>query len=303
MCSLTTAVLGNALAVMAGSTAAPPPPLCPAGGSLSYNGICTPKAFPPRQNYSRAVPHPPYLVSPPAVINITVGRQLFVDDFLIANQSGLATSFHTATYYDHNPVIKPDMPWEGTFAMPFSGGVWWEDAEQRLALWYRCGGGYAEDGGRALAGRQGQRSGPSTTGTCLAYSTDGVHFNKTLQDVRPNTNMVREVACEWGCPMRACCSFQACLLSRDTCPRFAATADDGNTVWYDRGELNASRRYKMADVDAAQKYAAYTLLSSPDGVHWSVPVLHLPPSRLPPLSIHLGIQPFACTIAISIAAP
>jgi hypothetical protein len=206
---------------------------CP-DGTLSYNGICTPKDFPPRQNYSRAVPNPPYLKSPPPLINITKGRQLFVDNFLIASASGATTIFHTAHYYDQNPVIKPDEPWEGTFAMPFSGGAWWEDDHKRLALWYRCGGGYAESSAAALVGR----SGPSTTGTCLAYSTDGIHFNKTLQDVRPATNMVREVAF------------------------------DGNTVWLDKNELNASRRYKMADVDAAQGYAAYTLLSSPDGIHW-----------------------------------
>ena len=41
-------------------------------------------------------------------------------------------------------MLKPDKPWEGTFAMPFSGGSWWEDEEERIALWYRCGGGYAD---------------------------------------------------------------------------------------------------------------------------------------------------------------
>ena len=49
-------------------------------------------------------------------------------------------------------------------------------------------------------------------------------------------------------------------------------AFDGNTVWLDHREKNASRRYKMADVDKANRYAAYTLLSSPDGVHWSTEV-------------------------------
>ena len=94
---------------------------CGGGGTLSYNGICTPARFPPRKNYSRAVPHPDYLSSPPPFINVTVGRQLFVDDFLIQNSSGVSTRFYTAKYYDKNPVLKPDQPWEGTVAMPFSG--------------------------------------------------------------------------------------------------------------------------------------------------------------------------------------
>ena len=162
-------------------------------GEVSYNGICTPASFPPRQNYSRAVPHPPYLDNPPALINITVGRQLFVDSFLIANTSGTQQQFHAAKYHEENPVLKPDQPWEGTFAMPFSGGAWWEDKEDRLALWYRCGGGYASQQSEGESSSTG-RSGPTTTGTCVAYSSDGVHFSKPLQDVVPNTNFVRQVA-------------------------------------------------------------------------------------------------------------
>lgn len=201
-------------------------------GEISYNGICTPAEFPPRQNYSRSVPHPPYLKDPPPLINITIGRQLFVDSFLIANASGIQQVFHAAQYYEENPVLKPDQPWEGTFALPFSGGAWWEDDEDRLALWYRCGGGYASGSEADID----ERSGPSSTGTCVAYSRDGVHFSKPLHDVVPGTNFVRKVAF------------------------------DGNTVWLDHSEHNASRRYKMADVDAAQSYEHYTLLASPDGV-------------------------------------
>lgn len=178
----------------------------PCDGVVSYNGICTPATFPPRQNYSRAVPHPPYLTAPPSVINITVGRQLFVDSFLIANTSGVSQLFHAATYFHGNPVLKPDQPWEGTFAMPFSGGVWWEDKEDRLALWYRCGGGYAS--GTEETETNGARSGPTSTGTCLAYSVDGIHFTKPLQNVVPLTNFVRQVAF------------------------------DGNTVWLDRVRLH-----------------------------------------------------------------
>ena len=104
-----------------GATSVVAPATC-GSGTLSYNGICTPTQFPPRQNYTRAVPHPAYLTSPPPVITITIGRQLFVDDFLIQNTTSVRTRFYTAKYYDHNPVLKPDQPWEGTIAMPFSGG-------------------------------------------------------------------------------------------------------------------------------------------------------------------------------------
>ena len=86
---------------------------CPEGHVVTYNGICLPVAFPPRQNYSRDVPHPPYLHRSPPLINITVGRQLFVDDFLVQNMSSsINRTFHTAEYYKGNPVLVPDQPWE-----------------------------------------------------------------------------------------------------------------------------------------------------------------------------------------------
>ena len=52
------------------------------GGETSYNGIPSPAQWPPRRSSLPRDPvPPPYLESPPAVIPIDVGRQLFVDDF------------------------------------------------------------------------------------------------------------------------------------------------------------------------------------------------------------------------------
>ena len=48
----------------------------------------------------------PYLKAPPRVIPIDVGRQLFVDDFLIA-ETDLTRTFHLAEKLEGNPVLKP----------------------------------------------------------------------------------------------------------------------------------------------------------------------------------------------------
>ena len=49
-----------------------------------YNGITLASPWPPRQRFpDEHLVTPPYLADPPAVIPIDVGRQLFVDDFLI----------------------------------------------------------------------------------------------------------------------------------------------------------------------------------------------------------------------------
>src|SRR5919197_4908309 len=81
------ACLALALLVLAG--------LARAGSAETlYNGIELPRVWPPRLSVlPDALPTPPYLVSPPAVLPIDVGRQLFIDDFLI-QETTLSRRFH-----------------------------------------------------------------------------------------------------------------------------------------------------------------------------------------------------------------
>jgi hypothetical protein len=112
----------------------------------------------------------PYLARPPAVIPI-VGRQLFVDDFLIAATT-LRRTFHRATYHPATPVLRPDQPWEKTgqnpAAMVFSDGVWFDPKDGLFKMWYM--------GGLVRA-------------TCLATSRDGVRWDKPKLDVQAGTNV------------------------------------------------------------------------------------------------------------------
>ena len=139
-----------------------------------YNGIVLPKAWPPRRSQLLRDPEtPPYLVSPPRVIPIDVGRQLFVDDFLI-ERSTLKRTYHRAKYYEHNPVVSPDRPWEtatapNPCAMVFSDGVWYDPADRLFKLWYMAG---------------------YDAGTGYATSSDGMHSDKPILDVVPMTNLV-----------------------------------------------------------------------------------------------------------------
>jgi hypothetical protein len=74
-------------------------------GELLYNGICLPSPWPPNRSFVPGAlpgliepPAPSYLEDPPSVINISVGRQLFVDDFLIntSTLSGVSKQFYAA---------------------------------------------------------------------------------------------------------------------------------------------------------------------------------------------------------------
>lgn len=96
-------------------------------GETLYNGIVLPEVWPPKGEYKPGEPMSvPYLSNPPPVIDITGGRQLFVDNFLVESNT-LKRVWHSATLHSNNPVLKPDREWEklgGAMAMPFSDGVW-----------------------------------------------------------------------------------------------------------------------------------------------------------------------------------
>lgn len=179
----------------------------PAGQEVLYNGIVLPSPWPPyRQKLERALEFPPYLTKPPAVIPIDVGRQLFVDDFLI-EECELDRSYHAAEYVAANPIFRPETRWERydeaadrlhepqrPTAMPFSDGVWVDPADGRYKMWYQAG-----------------YSGV----TCYAESDDGLDWRRPMLDVVPGTNIV------------------------------LAESRDSNTVWLDHDETNPALRFKM----------------------------------------------------------
>ena len=141
-------------------------------GEILPNGIRLSSAWPPRRTYSLDPMPLPYLYKPPAVIPIDVGRQLFVDDFLIA-QTTLTRTYHAAKYHAATPVLKPDQPWEkegGPTAMVFSDGVWYDPKDRLFKMWYMGG---------------------LTRATCYATSKDGLRWDKPTLDVRKGTNIVQ----------------------------------------------------------------------------------------------------------------
>ena len=137
-----------------------------------HNGIRLPANWPPRIDKLTREPMPvPYLQRPPEVIPIDVGRQLFVDDFLV-ERTTLKRAYHLAEYHPHNPVVTYDRPWEkegrAPFAAVFSDGVWYDPADKLFKMWYL--GGYLKS-------------------TCRATSRDGVRWDKPALDVEKGTNV------------------------------------------------------------------------------------------------------------------
>lgn len=179
-----------------------------ASPEVLYNGIVLPEVWPPRYRFANDHPVTPgYLVSPPAVIRIDVGRQLFVDDFLI-EATTLTRTFHQPAYHPSSPILRPEAEWEvydeyadrtktppSPTAMVFSDGVFVDPKDGLFKMWYM--GGYRMN-------------------TCYAVSPDGVRWERPDLDVRPGTNMVR------------------------------TSGRDSGTVWLDQFGTDPASRFKMA---------------------------------------------------------
>jgi len=144
-------------------------------GEVLYNGIRLPESWPPRSVYFDDVsPMPvPYLTHPPEVIPIDLGRQLFVDDFLIG-KTDLVREYHHATKYEGNPVLRPEKPMETgsggmAVAAPKSGGVWWDPDTQDFRMWYEA---------------------EWLTSMAYATSKDGLKWERPDLDIEPGTNRI-----------------------------------------------------------------------------------------------------------------
>ncbi len=129
-----------------------------------YNGIVIPsdwsdKHLDPLDGTRLSIP---YLIDAdkggyaPEIINIDVGRQLFVDDFLI-DSTELTTTYHTAKTLDE-PIFVGDQSWENTSSVLTSGGVWYDMKNDTYKMWYQAG----------FAGKM-----------AYATSTDGIHWERS----------------------------------------------------------------------------------------------------------------------------
>lgn len=216
---------------------APEPPKPPAieqeKSGVLYNGIKLPKIWPPVRSHTSDLEQgmkPFYLDQRPDLIDISVGRQLFVDDFLIENTT-LKRKFHYPDYYEGNPVLFSDKEWEkagmagATFSAPFSDGVWYDETDSKFKMWYYAGGGAYSVNGAGV--------------TCYAESHDGINWTKPNVSLIEGTNIVEY-----------------------------KSERDASVVWIDKQETDASKRYKMflvARVDGKWRYVYQT---SADGKIW-----------------------------------
>lgn len=203
---------------------------------LLYNGIKLPAQWPPRTgNPKSADPMKvPYLINPPSIIPIDIGRQLFVDDFLIAKTT-LKRTYHTArkldqnpvfyaeTKYEHNPAGTPE-PGQRDVTYLGHGGLFYDFDEQLFKMFY-------------TAGWRG--------GLALATSKDLINWN------RPDL----------------------CLVDQNIIlPPGWLNAGGDNAVWLDSQTENADEKFKFLTDRGTHKKEnrmSHTLHISKNGRIWS----------------------------------
>ncbi|MFN2352056.1 MAG: glycosyl hydrolase family 32 [Kiritimatiellia bacterium] len=207
-----------------------------------YNGIRLTASWPPK-DISQQCDEPmrvPYLENPPEIIPIDVGRQLFIDNFLV-EETSLERIFHKPARYKHNPVLRPETPDELRFpSIGFQqGGVFYNPAKGVFEMFYHSN----EQASRCRH---------------IAISADMLNWTRIDTGLGAG-NMFRE-------PGPA---FQGLDL-RDGGHVFA--------VWLDLDAVHPVERYKLLSL-AKYAHAkpppggmSHSLHTSPDGIHWSAAV-------------------------------
>lgn len=144
-------------------------------GERLYNGIVLPDAWPPR-HFSTLTREPqpvPYLRDRPATVPIDIGRQLFVDDFLV-ERTDLRRVWHYPKKYEGNPILKPETPAEinrpsNSSTRGAAGGIWWDPTRKVFRCWYEAGW---------------------LNRAAYAESDDGLVWRRVNLDVVPGTNLI-----------------------------------------------------------------------------------------------------------------
>ena len=210
-----------------------------------YNNIVLPKEWPPQyseEQYFDKQPVP-YLENPPEVIDISLGRQLFVDDFLI-EETDLSPEYHKAKKFEGNPVLKAEKPWEKAGGLPCTtpkgGGVWYDKKEKKFKMWYEAGW---------------------CVNMAYAESDDGINWTRPELDVEPGTNKILTY------DRNICDGIMKTTLAEPEEKHLSVLRPDSTTVWIDDVTDDESQRYKMFLRNPGAGWPGI-IMTSPDGIHW-----------------------------------
>ena len=186
-----------------------------------------------------------------ALIDIGSQKQLFADDYLIESLSYTRQVVNPAEKVEHNPVLRPDRPWEGNHVCGLK--VFFDAEEQRFKMWYATYWyGVRREGDEIVVDERFDEY--EAKRLCLATSDDGIHWEK------PELGLV-----EFEGSKRNNILPETCLVPRDF-----GNAYRGSHLVYDLHDV-AERRYKlvMEVFDPEHPGIKLYLFYSPDAFAWT----------------------------------
>lgn len=211
-----------------------------------YNGIILDEDWLKKAVAPSGIPEEiPYLQNPPAVIDVTVGRQLFVDSFLI-EETDLEPTYHKAKKHPANPIFFAETSHEKydtlPLACPKSGGVWWDDRTECYRMWYDAGW---------------------VNRLAYAESKDGIHWVRPQLNLETGDNLL---LCEQDTLSIQCPNGDQVLLP------VSELRTDSSSVWIDP-TADPAQRYKMffrppTRPPEGNLYDPAIVGTSADGIHW-----------------------------------
>ena len=177
----------------------------------------------------------PYLDNTPDIIPVDIGRQLFVDDFLI-EKCDLKREFHKPEKYKENPVLSPQTKLElngrnSPSTIPVSGGVWWDPAERIYKMWYQAGW---------------------MNTLAYAISSDGLKWERPDLDIEPGTNRILD--------KRYKPDSSTVFIDYENC-------DPAQRYKLFIREPNRFGPYNLSYPEEKKKRGGI-IFTSPDGIHW-----------------------------------
>ena len=174
-------------------------------------------------------------------------RQLFVDDFMIAEANNVKRRLHQPVKYPENPVLIPERPWEGVMTILY-GTVMRDEEDGVFKMWYQAFNPTLPTAEEAAKARV----------TCYATSEDGIHWK------RPDLGVVDYYGD----------SKNNSVLSHKVQEHYGEI----HNVVKDIDDEDPQRLYKMTLCSGygVAHPGSYYSACSPDGIHWTpteVPII------------------------------
>ena len=107
-------------------------------------------------------------------IDVGSRPQLFLDDHVVDSIVDVHRQLHRPTRYEHNPILRADMPWEqgGNGVYLYGGTVMFDEEDGVFKMWYRTASVDMEVSGGKSAEVQGAYK------ACYAVSEDGLRWER-----------------------------------------------------------------------------------------------------------------------------